>query len=120
MMDAVGCPKATIFVSGWSSMVGLVLAANYPDRVADWPRQRRGPFFVGGRLSVRRHAESTALMTVSYELDAVEQGVDVLEWLAPSVAAWKRFALGGTLRVIVRHRRPWPAQWRGGGTGRRT
>jgi pimeloyl-ACP methyl ester carboxylesterase len=33
VMDAVGCPKATIFVSGWASMIGLVLAANYPDRV---------------------------------------------------------------------------------------
>ena len=33
VMDAVGCPTATIFVSGWASMNGLVLAANYPDRV---------------------------------------------------------------------------------------
>ena len=30
-------------------------------------------------------------MTVSTELDAVEQGVDVLEWLAPSVAGVEAF-----------------------------
>ena len=93
VMDAVGCPKATIFVSGWASMIGLVLAANYPDRVnglvivngaarfswaADYP--------FGVKLS-----QSTALTTVAYELDAVEQGVDVLEWVAPSVAGVEAF-----------------------------
>lgn len=93
VMDAVGCPKATIFVSGWASMVGLVLAANYPDRVnglvivngaarfswaADYP--------FGVKLSL-----STAMTTVAYELDAVEQGVDVLEWAAPSVAGVEAF-----------------------------
>ena len=31
------------------------------------------------------------MTTVSYELDAVEQGVDVLEWLAPSVAGVEAF-----------------------------
>jgi pimeloyl-ACP methyl ester carboxylesterase len=92
-MDAVGCPKATIFVSGWASMNGLVLAANYPDRVnglvivngfarfswaADYP--------FGAKLS-----QSTALTTVVYELDAVEQGVDALEWEAPSVAGVEAF-----------------------------
>ena len=92
-MDAVGCPKATIFVSGFASMIGLVLAANYPDRVnglvivngaarflwaADYP--------FGVKLS-----HSTALTTVAYELDAVEQGVDVLEWIAPSVAGVEAF-----------------------------
>jgi class 3 adenylate cyclase len=93
VMDAVGCPKATIFVSGWASMNGLVLAANYPDRVnglvivngfarfswaADYP--------FGAKLS-----QSTALTTVVYELDAVEQGVDALEWEAPSVAGVEAF-----------------------------
>ena len=93
VMDAVGCPKATIFVSGWASFVGLVLAANYPDRLnglvivngaarflwaADYP--------FGVNLS-----QSTAVTTVAYELDAVDQGVDVLEWLAPSVAGVESF-----------------------------
>jgi class 3 adenylate cyclase len=93
VMDAVGCAKATIFVSGWSSMVGLVLAANYPDRVNGLAIVNGAARFLwaddypfGVTLS-----RSTALMTVSYELDAVEQGVDVLEWLAPSVAGVEAF-----------------------------
>jgi pimeloyl-ACP methyl ester carboxylesterase len=93
VMDAVGCAKATIFGSGWSSMVGLVLAANYPDRVNGLAIVNGAARFLwaddypfGVTLS-----RSTALMTVSYELDAVEQGVDVLEWLAPSVAGVEAF-----------------------------
>ena len=93
VMDAVGCAKATIFVSGWSSMVGLVLAANYPDRVNGLAIVNGAARFLwaddypfGVTLS-----RSTALMTVSYELAAVEQGVDVLEWLAPSVAGVEAF-----------------------------
>ncbi len=93
VMDAVGCPKATIFVSGWASTIGLVLAATYPDRVnglvivngaarfswaADYP--------FGVQLS-----EATALTTVAYELDAVERGVDVLDLVAPSVAGVEAF-----------------------------
>jgi pimeloyl-ACP methyl ester carboxylesterase len=69
-MDAVGCAKATIFVSGWSSMVGLVLAANYPDRVNGLAIVNGAARFLwaddypfGVTLS-----RSTALMTVSYEL----------------------------------------------------
>ena len=93
VMDAVGCPKATIFVSGWASMIGLVLAANYPDRV-------NGLVIVNGAARFQWAADypfgvnlsqSTALTTVAYELDAVEQGVDVLEWLAPSVAGVESF-----------------------------
>jgi class 3 adenylate cyclase len=93
VMDAVGCPKATIFVSGWASMIGLVLAANYPDRVNGLVVVNGAARFLwaddypfGVNLS-----QSTALTTVAYELDAVEQGVDVLEWLAPSVAGVESF-----------------------------
>jgi class 3 adenylate cyclase len=93
VMDAVGCPKATIFVSGWASMVGLVLAANYPDRVQGLAIVNGAARFLwapdypfGVKLS-----QSTALATVAYELDAVEQGVDVLEWMAPSVAGVEAF-----------------------------
>jgi class 3 adenylate cyclase len=93
VMDAVGCPKATIFVSGWASMIGLVLAANYPDRV-------NGLVIVNGAARFSWAADypfgvdlsqSTALTTVAYDLDAVEQGVDVLEWIAPSVAGVESF-----------------------------
>jgi|SRR5271166_2552257 len=88
-MDAVGCPKATIFVSGWASMNGLVLAGNYPDRV-------NGLVIVNGFARFLWAADypfgaSTALTTVVYELDAVEQGVDALEWEAPSVAGVEAF-----------------------------
>lgn len=93
VMDAVGCPKATIFVSGWASMIGLVLAANYPDRVNGLVIVNGAARFLwaddypfGVNLS-----QPTALTTVAYELDAVEQGVDVLEWLAPSVAGVESF-----------------------------
>lgn len=93
VMDAVGCPKATIFVSGWASMIGLVLAADYPDRV-------NGLVIVNGAARFSWAADypfgiklnqSAALTTVAYELDAVEQGVDVLEWIAPSVAGVEAF-----------------------------
>lgn len=67
VMDAVGCAKATIFVSGWSSMVGLVLAANYPDRVNGLAIVNGAARFLwaddypfGVTLS-----QSTALMTVA-------------------------------------------------------
>jgi pimeloyl-ACP methyl ester carboxylesterase len=33
VMDAVGCEQATIFASGAPAIVGLVLAAKYPERV---------------------------------------------------------------------------------------
>jgi class 3 adenylate cyclase len=88
VMDAVGCPKATIFVSGWAAFIGLVLAANYPDRVNGLVIVNGAARFLwaddypfGAKLS-----QSIALTTVALELDAVEQGVDVLEWVAPSVA----------------------------------
>src|ERR1700730_2367599 len=93
VMDAVGCPKATIFVSGWASMIGLVLAATYPDRVNGLVIVNGAARFLwasdypfGVKLS-----QSTALTTVAYELDAVEQGVDVLEWVGPSVAGVEAF-----------------------------
>jgi class 3 adenylate cyclase len=93
VMDAVGCPKATIFVSGFASMIGLVLAANYPDRVNGLVIVNGGARFLwaadypfGVQLS-----QSTALTTAPYELDAVEQGVDVLERVAPSVAGVEAF-----------------------------
>ena len=32
-MNAVGCERATIFAPGFTSLAGLVLAADHPDRV---------------------------------------------------------------------------------------
>ncbi len=93
VLDAIGCPKATIFVSGWASMAGLVLAATYPDRVA-------GLILVNGAARFSwaddypfgvKQTQSTALTTVAYELDAVELGIDVLELVAPSVAGVEAF-----------------------------
>jgi len=93
VMDAVGCSKATIFISGFGSMNGLVLAANYPDRVNGLVVVNGAARFLwaddypfGFELS-----QSIALTTSAYELDAVEQGVDVLEWMAPSVAGVEAF-----------------------------
>ena len=93
VMDAVGCPRATIFASGWAAAFGLGMAANYPERVA-------GLIIVNGAARFSwapdypfgvKPSQSTDLTTVAYELDAVEQGVDVLEWLAPSVAGLEAF-----------------------------
>src|ERR1700739_3405043 len=93
VMDACGCPKVTIFVSGWAAFIGLVLAANYPDRVNGLVIVNGAARFLwaddypfGAKLS-----QSIALTTVALELDAVEQGVDVLEWVAPSVAGVESF-----------------------------
>src|ERR1700730_11101802 len=33
VMDAIGCERATIFAPGFASMTGLILAADYPERV---------------------------------------------------------------------------------------
>ncbi len=51
VMDAVGCEQATIFAPSFHAMNGLVLAADYPDRVEPGGCQRRGAHAVGARLS---------------------------------------------------------------------
>jgi class 3 adenylate cyclase len=88
VMDAVGCEQVTIFAPTYHAMNGMVLAADYPERVSglvivngaartlwapDYPAgaQLKGP----GRFR-----------TVALEPDAVEQGFDVLRIVAPSVA----------------------------------
>jgi class 3 adenylate cyclase len=87
-MDAVQCPRATILVSSYESMVALEVAANHPDRVGglivingsarfSWAEDY--PF--GAEVSL-----STALTTVAMESEAVEHGVDILALVAPSVA----------------------------------
>ncbi|MGC1803656.1 MAG: alpha/beta hydrolase, partial [Mycobacterium sp.] len=35
VLDALGCERATIFAPGFASMTGLILAADYPERVSN-------------------------------------------------------------------------------------
>ena len=93
VMDAVGCEKATIFGSGLTAMSGLVLAADYPERVRSLvivngaARVLWAPDYeVGARLST-----ANPFTTVAIDPDAVEQGFDVLSVVAPSVASDQAF-----------------------------
>jgi class 3 adenylate cyclase len=88
VMDAAGCEEAVVLAPGYASLTGLLLAAKYPDRV-------RSLIVVNGAARTLWAADypigtdlSTAnpFMTVAMELDAVEQGVDVLRFVAPTVA----------------------------------
>jgi class 3 adenylate cyclase len=88
VMDAVGCAQATIFAPNFHSMTGLVLAADYPERVHNLivvngsARALWAPDYPVG-------AEPKLLdpyLTVALEHDAVERGFDVLGIVAPSVA----------------------------------
>jgi class 3 adenylate cyclase len=88
VMDAVGCEQATIFAPSFHSMNGLVLAADYPERVRSLvvvngaARTLWAPDYPIG--SEERGAKP--FTTVALEPDAVEQGFDVLRVVAPSVA----------------------------------
>jgi class 3 adenylate cyclase len=88
VMDAVGCEQVTIFAPTYHAMSGLVLAADYPERVRGLvvvngaARTLWAPDYpVGSRLGGRE-----PFRTVALEPDAVEQGFDVLRIVAPSVA----------------------------------
>ena len=89
VMDAAGCEQATIFGSGFTGMSGLVLAADYPERV-------RSLVIVNGAARVLwapdypvgvAASAADPFSTVALEPDAVEQGFDVLKFIAPSVAS---------------------------------
>jgi class 3 adenylate cyclase len=88
VMDAVGCEQATIFGSGFTTMTGLVLAAEHPERVRSLvivngaPRVLWAPDYEPG-AEVNR---ADSFTTVAIEPDAVEQGFDVLRNIAPTVA----------------------------------
>jgi class 3 adenylate cyclase len=88
VMDAVGCERATIFAPSFHSMNGLVLAADYPERVRSLvvvngaARTLWAPDYPIG--SEERGADP--FTTVALEPDAMEQGFDVLRVVAPSVA----------------------------------
>ena len=88
VMDAVGCDQVTIFAPTYHAMSGLVLAADYPERV-------RGLVLVNGAARTlwapdypvgARLGGGEPFRTVALEPDAVEQGFDVLRIVAPSVA----------------------------------
>jgi class 3 adenylate cyclase len=88
VMDAAGCEQATIFASGFTGMSGLVLAAEHPDRV-------RSLIIVNGAARLLwapdyEHGADASRVdpfrTVAVEPDAVEQGLDVLRVIAPTVA----------------------------------
>lgn len=88
VMDAVGCGQATIFAPSFTAMTALVLAADYPERVRSLvivngtARILWAPDYpVGAGVGV-----ADPFMTIAQEPDAVEQGFDTLEIIAPTVA----------------------------------
>jgi class 3 adenylate cyclase len=88
VMNAVGCERATIFAPGFTSLAGVVLAADYPDRVSSLviangaARTLRAPDYPIGSDVM----DADPFTTVGIEPDAVERGFDVLSIIAPSVA----------------------------------
>ncbi len=93
VMNAAGCEQATIFAPGFTSLAGLVLAAEYPDRVSNLL------IFNGGArtLAAPDYPIGTEVMdadpftTVGVEPDAVERGFDALSIIAPSMAGDEAF-----------------------------
>ncbi len=93
VMDAVGSERATVFAPGFTSLAGLVLAADFPERVTNLvifngaARTLRGPDYpIGTEL-----ASTDPFTTVGIEPDALEQGFDILGVIAPSVAGDEAF-----------------------------
>jgi class 3 adenylate cyclase len=88
VMNAVGCERATIVAPGFTSMTGLVLAADYPERVSSLviingaARTLYAPDFpIGATVDT-----IDPFTTVAVDPDAVDQGFDMLSIIAPSVA----------------------------------
>ncbi|MGA8544358.1 MAG: alpha/beta fold hydrolase [Mycobacterium sp.] len=87
VMDAVGCERATIFAPGFASMTGLILAADYPERVSNLviingaARTLRADDYPFG-FDIR---DDDPYTTVAMEPDAVDQGFDMLGFIAPSM-----------------------------------
>ncbi|MBE1550158.1 class 3 adenylate cyclase/pimeloyl-ACP methyl ester carboxylesterase [Mycobacterium sp. OAS707] len=88
VMDAVGCEQAAIFAPSFSAMTGIVLAADYPERVRSLlivngtSRMVQAPDYpIGADISA-----ANPFMTVAMEPDAVERGFDTLRYVAPTVA----------------------------------
>lgn len=88
VMDALGCERATVVAPSFTSMTGLVLAADYPERVSSLV------IINGGARTLRADdypvglevESSDPYTTILVEPDAVDQGFDILGIIAPSVA----------------------------------
>jgi class 3 adenylate cyclase len=93
VMDAVGCESATILGSGFTAVSALFLASDRPERVS------RLVLLNGAARALWAHDYEAGVRsrganpftTVAMEPDAIEQGFDVLEMLAPSVARDQAF-----------------------------
>jgi class 3 adenylate cyclase len=88
VMDAVGCEQAALVAPGYLAMGGLVVAADYPERVRSLvvingaARMLWAPDYpIGAQLSA-----TDPFTSVAIEPDAVERGFDVLRIVAPTVA----------------------------------
>src|SRR5258708_5166796 len=88
VMNAVGCEQATILAPGFTGATGLVLAADYPERVSSLviingaARALYAPDYPIGAEIDTLDPDATLLV----DPDAVEQGFDMLGIIAPSVA----------------------------------
>ena len=88
VMDAVGSERATIVCSGFTSVSGLFLAGDRPERVQNLvvvngaARVLWAPDYEVGS----HRLGASPYTTLAIEPDAVEKGFDVLEHVAPSVA----------------------------------
>jgi class 3 adenylate cyclase/pimeloyl-ACP methyl ester carboxylesterase len=88
VMDAVGCERAAILATSYNAMSGLVLAADYPERVSSLViinGTARVPWAPDYPVGARPSA-TDPFTTIAIEPDAVEQGFDVLGIIAPTVA----------------------------------
>jgi class 3 adenylate cyclase len=88
VLDAVGSEHVTVLAPGFASMTGVILAAEYPERVRSLvvvngaARTLRAPDYpIGAEL-----ADIDPFTTVGIEPDALERGFDLLRLVAPSVA----------------------------------
>jgi class 3 adenylate cyclase len=93
VMDAVGCESATILCSGYTSISAFFLAADRPQRVSNL-------IVVNGSARIMwapdyelgRDLAGTTSFTESFlEPDALDQGFDLLDVLAPSVSDSQAF-----------------------------
>jgi pimeloyl-ACP methyl ester carboxylesterase len=88
VLDAIGCDQVSVFAPSFSSLTGLVLAGDHPDRV-------HSVILVNGSARVLWAPDyppgvpsdlAAPFMGVAMEPDAVDQGFDALAIIAPSVA----------------------------------
>ena len=93
VMDAMGSERAVVVASGFTAMSALFLAADRPERVS-------GLVLVNGAARVlwapdyeigTKAAGASAFTSMALQPDAVEQGLDVLDLVAPSVSGDQAF-----------------------------